>query len=247
MRFNKSTGLLVFVVLLAFSWGYKREEIGRFLADPSRFFRRSSNPPPATADSSSLKDGSLKDRAVPPASTDPRALPVPLPTAALPSNLTARAPDLALHPAPKSYSEYMSEHGKKVGPGTGNTLANTLDSIRPGEVDSAQVDRRNAYFDKLSQQLQELKGEPPPKNTPAPVPSAGPEFAPLPANPYAPYAAQIAPNSPEQFPAVNPQIPADAGNPFPGTVVQQPEEPSVSGKDEDEDEEESDASDDEVE
>jgi hypothetical protein len=52
-------------------------------------------------------------------------------------------------------------------------LSNTLDSIRPGQIEPRKLTQRNAYFEKLSQQLRELQGgnvspQPSPQASPAP-------------------------------------------------------------------------------
>ncbi len=44
---------------------------------------------------------------------------------------------------------------RQLTPPTGS-LANTLDSIQPGKAQDTQIEQRNAYFDRLSQQLKAL-------------------------------------------------------------------------------------------
>ncbi len=53
-----------------------------------------------------------------------------------------------------------------------NTFGSSLESIRPGQIPQEQITQRNAYFDKLSQQLRDLQGGTPqqPGELPAPPP-----------------------------------------------------------------------------
>jgi len=83
------------------------------------------------------------------------------------------------------------------------SFVNTLDSIQPGAVTNDQVNRRNAYFEKLSQQLKELRGEIPPPASPEPGAAAEADAAPVeepveaspPAESSAPAAPELPPGS----------------------------------------------------
>ena len=44
-------------------------------------------------------------------------------------------------------------------PGQAAQLNNTLDSIRPGQIEEKRLRKRNLYFEKLSEQLKELQGK----------------------------------------------------------------------------------------
>ena len=75
------------------------------------------------------------------------------------------APILAV-PAPKAPSPRAVN-------APANSLANTLDSIQPGTTQDSQIAQRNAYVDRLSQQLKELNTTntlPPPIDPTAPSP-----------------------------------------------------------------------------
>ena len=58
-------------------------------------------------------------------------------------------------------------------------LTNTLDSIRPTQIQPEAITQRNAYFEKLSQQLKELQGGAP-NSAPNPDPGAVPPPPPPP-------------------------------------------------------------------
>lgn len=58
--------------------------------------------------------------------------------------------------------------GSKVSP----SLRSAMDAVRPGAETDSQIQQRNLYFEKLSQQLNELKGDAPPSTLP-PVPDSG--------------------------------------------------------------------------
>ena len=82
-----------------------------------------------------------------------------------------------------------------------NAMVESLNSAAPGAIDTRQVIQRNAYFEKLSQQLRELKGEEPQKQKqkdresssqePEPQPTELPTETPLPQDQVAPLDQEI--------------------------------------------------------
>lgn len=84
--------------------------------------------------------------------------------------------------AQNPYAQLMG--GAKPAAGT---LSKTLDSIRPGQVQETQKVQRNAYFEKLSEQLKQLQGEnppPPPAEPKAEQPEHVVEQGAVQANPF---------------------------------------------------------------
>lgn len=164
------------IVICSFLWGYHQETIVSWWrsADvpPSETEQPEAVDTPATRspapEASSNTPPSPTPSAVPqtvrtpssaatipspqPATQQPRALASPLPTPVFPS------PPDGDYQSP--YERFLRESAQK--PSTEGSIADTMDSIRPGEVTEEQQVRRNAYFEKLSQQLQELRGDAPP-------------------------------------------------------------------------------------
>lgn len=139
---------LMLILGAAFTWGYKRDTI---FAAIDQF------------------SGHTKEALAPTAKTEtpvPAALPPPV------MHPPQIPPQAAKAPPPENpYQRFMNmanpgSQASTQSPKTG-ALANTLDSIRRSGIEDQQIVRRNAYFEKLSQQLKELKGEAPPAESKA--------------------------------------------------------------------------------
>lgn len=151
---------LMLILGAAFIWGYKRDTI--FLAI-NQFSGRVKE---AHTEEARNEETHAKETSSPAAKTE-----TPVPAAALPlpaMHTPQTAPQAAKAPPPENpYQRLMnmtnpgSQASPPESPKTG-ALANTLDSIRRSGIEDQQIMRRNAYFEKLSQQLKELKGESPP-------------------------------------------------------------------------------------
>ena len=159
--------LISLVVLGAFVWGYKRDSISLWLARNNKGADKAKEAPP---DKAEPKPEAVPVTAVPAAKEQSRPISLP----ANPYQALARNP---MQPA--------ATPGARPYPSSG--LTQTLDSIQPGEITDNQIIRRNAYFEKLSQQLKELKGEtapspvlPPQAALPPVSTGANPEEAPAP-------------------------------------------------------------------
>ncbi|MFN8389590.1 MAG: hypothetical protein U0136_04810 [Bdellovibrionota bacterium] len=157
---------IVGLLCVAFLWGYSKDSL---LAKWAGW--------QSAADSAPVPQA---QPVVPPATNVPeqkRPQVAPPPIAAMPAAVN-RPPQAGL-PLPT--------------PSPGAALANTLDSIRPGQIEPQQITQRNAYFEKLSQQLKELQGggptangtpgvntPPAPNDLPPPPPAPPGAVAPLP-------------------------------------------------------------------
>ena len=139
-------GRLIIIALLfsAFAWGYKQDAL---VASWRSWREPAPQPPPA-------------EQTTP--TTPPAVQPVtPNNTALYPTTpnnsvvIQPENPAVASDPVPPAQNT-----GEK------NALSDTLDSIRPGQIQQNQIVQRNAYFEKLSQQLRDLQGGAP--NAPAP-------------------------------------------------------------------------------
>lgn len=142
---------LVLILVLAFVWGYKRDALLQAWASWGTA---------APAESSAPVAQSL-------AAEVPVA---PPPTA--PAQPGLAPPPRAPAPPPGPAAQ---------NPPTQNNLTTTLDSIRPGQIQQEQIVQRNAYFEKLSQQLRELQGGTPPP--PGANPPTEPDPPPPPVDP----------------------------------------------------------------
>ncbi len=65
--------------------------------------------------------------------------------------------------ASNPYQEFLKKRSQQQ-QNTNSGLSDTMNSIKSGGIRDQQITRRNAYFEKLSQQLKDLKGE----QTPSP-------------------------------------------------------------------------------
>ncbi len=157
-----------FVALaIAFAWGYFGDSLRQpFSPSQTRDAKNEAGPTPI--DSSSKVNSVVESGTGSPVAGRPG-----LPTAAM------TAPPAPYAPGPPPRPPGAEAPARVPGAPT-NTLANTLESIQPGKAQDSQIEQRNAYFDRLSQQLKELNttGSPPPI---APLP--GGQSAPE--NPYA--------------------------------------------------------------
>lgn len=158
---------LTFLVFLgaAFAWGYFGES---FRASPAA---------PIPNESKNLEPAKPIAEAKP-------AVPAPVAATVFPSGPPPRPPG-AEAPAREAPARQLT-------PPQGS-LATTLDSIQPGKAQDTQIEQRNAYFDRLSQQLKELNTTGNGAVAPipgAPVPPDNPYAAPAPlqiqADPVAP-------------------------------------------------------------
>ena len=145
---------LTFLVILgaAFAWGYFGDSFHS--ASPATIVSER-NDLPKTQPTDTPKNGAAKD--------------VPLPLAATGT----------VHPSgPPPRPPGAEVPARQLTPPTGS-LANTLDSIQPGKAQDTQIEQRNAYFDRLSQQLRELNTAG--NGAIAPIPGSGTPAE----NPYA--------------------------------------------------------------
>lgn len=61
-----------------------------------------------------------------------------------------------------SIEEFYGVHAQpQQNPSAAGSMADTLDSIQPGNIADSRRERRNLYFEKLSRELKELQGEQP--------------------------------------------------------------------------------------
>ena len=195
------------VVLSAFLWGYHKKSIAAWLrSDNSEATEEKS---PQAAETPTV--ASPTANALPSPSLSPAPFPAgPSPTPGIfpsPQRGNQKDTGVVTYPSPlpspsfappppggyqNPYQRFLQESGQAVPSPTPNSLRDTIDSIRPGESTDEQHIRRNAYFEKLSQQLKELRGDqnaeqaPPPPEAPVPeevptelvpsVPDADAEF-----------------------------------------------------------------------
>lgn len=153
MAHLKGPILIAAVVCCAFLWGYQQN---------------------------SLRDMFARIRSVP--KSEPVAEPVPqvaeAPQQVKPPAAAANTAYLsvpfpqqpaanAAPPPPPPVNPYAALGKASAGPRQNGNLAATMDSINSGEIQDEQVVRRNAYFEKLADQLKELRGEPPPPTAPS--------------------------------------------------------------------------------
>ena len=148
----KNISIISIALLLAFVLGYKRDLLSNTISETQKKVTKAAEDlKPATSDNVESSP-SLPVAKQEPQPQAPRKIPsgVVIDQRSTPHNPYAEMMKAAAE-ARKKHSESMS---------------GTLDSIRGGEIGEARKVQRNAYFDKLSQQLKELRGENPPPNKP---------------------------------------------------------------------------------
>lgn len=178
---NRSALFTLFAVLLvAFVWGYKREDLFAMWTTVT-----------------TLGSSSDSEEAVTPGVTEQPVVIEPGQPIAPP--VIAQQPPV--QPPPPFAAKAAPQQP---------SLTETLDSIRPAQVQPEQITQRNAYFQKLSQQLKELQGGSPPpavgQNAPFPPPAPPPDN-----NVY-----QNVPPFPGQRPPGNEAPPIEAPQNLPG-------------------------------
>ncbi len=87
------------------------------------------------------------------------------------SSQISPAPAVSSSPYPPSPYPVGKGSSSSPTPPQKNPKRESLDSIAPGSVQPKQEQQRNLYFEKLSEQLRELRGESPPSSPPPPAPS----------------------------------------------------------------------------
>ena len=144
----KNIGVVGLALLLAFIFGYKRDLL-------SNAFKQSDRAVSDTApdlDTPGKKETERKVKRVQPSHAVTREKGAKKVTPRKVINNTSQP-----HNPYAAMMKAAAEARKK----RGETLSGTMDSIRSGSIGEARKVQRNAYFDKLSQQLKELRGEGP--------------------------------------------------------------------------------------
>lgn len=187
---------LVLLMIAAFAWGYKRDA----LLDAWASWKAA---PSATDTSVGAPTGNAS------ATLNPQ----PLQTGLAPRPFSGTGPGMGVAGQPVPPNVPPGYPGPGIQQPATNTLTNTLDSIRPGEIQPEQLTQRNAYFEKLSQQLRELQGGTPypPGATPPPPDIPPPQVPGADALPFAP---NMAPPPPPGVPQADfDQSPTDDREP----------------------------------
>lgn len=158
------------LMIAAGIWGYKRIDIKEWWQSA---FQASSRPiaQPLAPDNPTASN--------PPDTSITTPLPqLPSPTPAMPS-----LPYSKMQPSP-------------MPPGTDPSLHETLESIGTGATNEKKRERRNLYFEKLSQQLKELQGDKKAETAPPGQPPPPGSPASFPRSPVTPPVSQPAPTEP---------------------------------------------------
>lgn len=179
----KSSASIIFLLLLAFFWGYQGQDVlANTQSALSSWWNSSEDATDSTATTSTAND-------LPPEITaldNPKA-PTQLnnPNGNLPNqrlnseaalNQTHDSPGFPPPPRNLVPQPGLNSPDANLAPQNGEpkntSLANTLNSIRPGQIPADQLSRRNAYFEQLSQQLRPNSpdGQPPLGNPPGAPP-----------------------------------------------------------------------------
>ena len=184
------------IVFLAFFTGYKQDALERLW---QRMLAANPDPvQPVKQDAVLVQSGA--DAVSPPAET----VPIPAP--------------------PQGEKQAQPAHG--LNPmGSQDSLRRSLDAIRPNKVPEERRQYRNAYFDKLSQQLKELQGEAPPQTSTSPPPPPAPAAAYEGIKSDAARAARV--NTEAQNRDIPPPPPTDMEPPAPEQFIEQVPEPAA--------------------
>ena len=213
--------LIAAIVCAAFLWGYQGDSL-------KNWFNRSAEAPVSP-------EPPVQQQAVAPPSE-----PKPVPPPASANYLSVPFPQQGFGKAPAPgvpANPYAALNKAASPPGQSGSLAQTMDSINSGQIQDEQVVRRNAYFEKLAEQLKELRGESPPPTAP-PSPSAEPATEAYPpfgaANPPIPGQDGLTTETPH-FAETDPEAPAYVPEPppLPPPPELSPDEPPLPALDDD--------------
>lgn len=209
MNYLKHTITVCSILLASFIWGWKQDSISskiNSLLSKKAFF---------------LQEEKTEKEQLPLAENQERLNPEQAPT------------NQPIEPEANNPYKALMDLERKSKPSQPNSLVETLDSIRPNKIDDKKQIQKNAYFEKLSQQLKELRGENVKQNSspsaveaapypPSPYPSSAYPTSPYPPSPYGntPY------NPSSAAPAWNAQGQPDQIPQYPqANYIQQPPSP----------------------